>query len=135
MQQERKPQIHIIILGDNNLRWEKCKKEDVMKMFRFFVPRARQIPKSRVIIASLIPGIEYNEKNNEVFNEFDEDLAKILDKKYEYLNLRKSMRSTKGQIKEKLFKTDGVHLNEEGNNVLCKQIFEKVDRLPRKFFE
>ena len=135
MELKRRPQIHIIILGDNNLRGERMEKEDVMKIFRFFIARARKIPKSRVILSSLIPSVEHNEKNNEIFNNFDEELAKILDKKYEYLNLRKSMRSKTGEIKEKLFKSDGVHLNEDGNDVLSKQIYNKVDRMPLKFFE
>ena len=75
------------------------------------------------------------ENNLDLFINFDQALTEILDTKYEMLDLRKSLKSKKGEIKEKYFKADGVHLNKSGAEVLSKQIFNKIQRMPKEFFE
>ena len=79
--------------------------------------------------------MENIENNLDTFINFDKNLAEILDPKYELLDLRKSLKSKSGEIKEKFYKEDGVHLNKNGAEVLSKQIFNKIQRLPIEFFE
>ena len=139
--QEGKPQAHVVQLGDNNLRWFENEPEEVMAMFHYLLSEVSKIQKCKIIITTLMPTLQNIENNLETFTKFDQDLeTKLnLDPKYDLLDLRKSLKSKNGDIKEKFFKMDGkmagVHLNEQGAMVLCNQIFNKLERLPRKFFE
>ena len=139
--QEGKPQAHVVELGDNNLRGFENKPEEVMAMFSYLLSEVSKIEKCKIIIATLMPTFQNIENNLEVFTKFDQDLERKLnlDPKYDLLDLRKSFKSKNGDIKEKFFimdgKMSGVHLNDQGAKVLCTQIFNKLERLPRKFFE
>ena len=139
--QEGKPQAHVVQLGDNNLRWFENEPEEVMSMFRYLLSQISRIKKCKIIICTLMPTLQNIENNLETFVKFDKDLeTKLnLDPKYDLLDLRKSLKSKNGDIKEKFFIMDGkmagVHLNDQGAKVLCTQIFNKLERLPRKFFE
>ena len=112
-----------------------------MAMFRYLLSEVSKIEKCKIIICTLMPTLQNIENNLEVFTKFDQDLERklSLDPKYDLLDLRKSLKSKNGDIKEKFFNMDGkmagVHLNDQGATVLCNQIFNKLERLPRKFFE
>ena len=133
--QSPNPQVHVIMLGDNNLRWSHSQPEDVLAMFRFLLAKSSKIQNCKIVIVSLISTLENIEEKFQIFVNFDKELAKILDPKHDMVDLRKSLRSKNGDIKEKLFQFDGVHLNSDEAKVLANQIFNKLERLPRKFFE
>ena len=133
--QSGNPQIHVILLGDNNLRWLKNDANEVLAMFQFLLSRTKDVRKCKIIVGTLIPTLENIENNLDTFINFDQALSEILDPKYEMLDLRKSLKSKNGEIKEKYYKSDGVHLNRSGAKVLTQQIFNKVQRFPRSFFE
>ena len=81
-----------------------------------------------------MPSIENRHNNQHVFNTYDDMMRKVvLDPKYDILDLSKSLISKEGLIKEKYFK-DQVHLNELGGEVVARQIFNKVSKLPNQFF-
>ena len=128
------PQVHVLIMGDNNLRWFEDDPAHILDIYMNFLSQAKQIPKSHVIISSLLPSIENQENCDPIFLQFDKDLKTILDPKYELLDLSKSLRTKQGKIKEFLYK-DEVHLNTEGAEILAKQIFNKVRPLPYEFFQ
>ena len=131
---EPAPQIHILIMGDNNLRWFQNEPEEILNIYTNFLNQARQIPKSHVIISTLMPSIENQENCDPIFKQFDKDLKTFLDPKYELLDLSKSLRSKAGTIKEHLYR-DEVHLNTHGGEILATQIFNKVRPLPYDFFQ
>ena len=132
--QHPRPQCHVVIMGDNNLRWLEDDFMDVLTMMTNLVHRARQIPNCHVIISTLMPSIENRHNNQHVFNTYDDMMRKVvLDPKYDILDLSKSLISKEGLIKEKYFK-DQVHLNKLGAEVVARQIFNKVSKLPNQFF-
>ena len=128
--------IIITVLGDNNLRWFFDKPQHVLRMFEDLLVAARKIENCHIIISSLLPSIENKENCDQIFLEFDRKLKTILDPRNELLDLQKSLRNKMGLIKEVLYddKQD-VHLSDEGAEVLSLQVFNKVRRLPHKYFE
>ena len=135
--QRGQAQIHVILLGDNNLRKNQNQPEDVLTKFKFILSKTNKIKKCKIIDGTLVPSISNMEENFNTFKKFDEDLAKLVDPKYEYefLDLRKSFKTKKNEIKEKFFKNDGVNSNNEGADVHSTQIFNKIERLPKSFIE
>ena len=133
--QHPRPQCHVVIMGDNNLRWLEDDYIDIVRMMINLVWRARDVPNCHVMVSTLMPSIENQDINQHVFRIYDEMLRKetIINPKYELLDLSKSLRSKDGSIKEKYFQ-DQVHLNESGAEVVARQIFNKVSKLPNIFF-
>ena len=76
--QSPNPQVHVIMLGDNNLRWFHNQPEDVLAMFRFLMAKSSKIQNCKIVITSLIPTLENIEENFQTFVNFDKELAKIL---------------------------------------------------------
>ena len=56
--QSGNPQIHVILLGDNNLRWMKNDANEVLEMFQFLLSRTKDIKKCKIIVGTLIPTLE-----------------------------------------------------------------------------
>ena len=58
-----------------------------------------------------------------------------MDPQFEIIKLEKSFRNKKLAIKNSFYDKDGVHLNEDGAEMLAKVIFDKTRRIPYNFFE
>ena len=99
--QRGQAQIHVILFGDNNLRRNQNQPEDVLAKFKYILSEANKIQKCTFIVATIFPSISYIQENFNTFRKFDEDFAKLEDPKYELLDLRKSFKTKKNQIKEK----------------------------------
>ena len=127
-QQHPRPQCHVVIMGDNNLRHLEDDWQNVLRMMVNLVYRARDVPNSHVIVSTLMPSLENHKRCNPIFLEFDERLRHetILTPKHEVLDLGKSLRTKKGLIKDRFF--ENVHLNEMGAKLVAHQIFNKVTR-------
>ena len=78
-------------------------------MFSYLLSEVSKIKKCKIIISTLMPTLQNIENNLDTFTKFDQDLeTKLkLDPKYDLLDLRKSLKSRNGDIKEKFFKMDG----------------------------
>ena len=126
------PQLHLLMMGDNNLRHSKEDPREVSRMLMDIVNEARNYQRAYVIVSTLMPSIENINKNNQIFLDFDKDLKKVLNPRVEVLDLGKSLRTKQGAIKEHLFE-DQVHLNQTGAYVVAEQIYDKVMHTPKNF--
>ena len=52
------PQINVLVMGDNDLRWLLVEPETLYKIYRQFLLAASKLPNSRVILSTLVPSIE-----------------------------------------------------------------------------
>ena len=52
------PQINVLVMGDNDLRWLLVEPETLYKIYRQFLLAAFKLPNSRVILSTLVPSIE-----------------------------------------------------------------------------
>ena len=91
--QSPNPQIHILALGDNNLRWFYDDPIDVLLLLRDFLMEARKIENCHVMVCSLLPSIENQENCNRAFLQFDRSLKIIADPQFEIIKLQKRFRN------------------------------------------
>ena len=52
------PQINVLVMGDNDLRWLHVQPEDLYNIYRQFLLAASKVPNSRMILSTLVPSIE-----------------------------------------------------------------------------
>ena len=52
------PQIQVLVMGDNDLRWFHVQPEELYNIFRRFLLGASKVPNSRIILSTLVPSIE-----------------------------------------------------------------------------
>ena len=129
------PQVHTVVLGDNNFRNLEYNPSDVLGWLQNFLFEVRQIPNSHVFVCTLLPSIFNSENCDETFQQFDKSLRTILDPSFEIIDLSKSFRTSRFDIKASLYGPDGIHLNHSGADILAKQIFDRIRRSPHEFFE
>ena len=67
--------------------------------------------------------------------DFDASLRSLVDKEHEMVQVDKILRKKTGQIKEKLFQSDGIHLDIVGTEKITEQIFNRVRSTPRRFLQ
>ena len=83
---------------------------------------ARKTENCHVMVCSLLPSIENQENCNRAFLQFDRSLKIIADPQFEIIRLEKSFRNKKLTIKNSFYDKEGVHLNEDGAEMLAKVI-------------
>ena len=117
-------QFHILLLGDNNLRHPPM--EPVASFIgkcEYLVQGLSYIPNCHVILVSIIPCPKTNEK----FLEANSRLREISHRNFHfvsYLDLERTRFFINGgAINENLF-YDGIHLRDEGSEMLAKLIFK-----------
>ena len=133
-----KPQVQVLVLGDCDLRDSKYPMTDpdeLFAIFKYFLAEAKKIPNVVVLLCSILPSIENQQNNEAYFLEFDERLKLLVDSPSELIHFSKSFRDSYGQIKRRLYEKDGVHLNSDGTDVMAKQIFNHVMRIPKNRFQ
>ena len=137
-QQSPRPQLHLLMLGDNNLRHLEDDPRMVSRRLLDVVTMAKDVPGAVVMVSTLMPSIENGDANHQIFLDFDSALkqhrTEILDPRFEVLDLGKSLRNKQGAPKEHLFE-DQVHLNQTGAYVVAERIFDKVVHIPHRFFQ
>ena len=107
--------------------------DDVFSIFTYFMMEARQIQNCYVILSTILPSKENQENCDIHFKEMDQAL-KLITEPSELLGLNKSFRTKSGYVRNKLYE-DGVHLDEKATKTLAEQIFNKVNRIPKNFFD
>ena len=131
------PQLHIVMLGDNNLRHLKQHPDEYLEMIKSLLTALKPIPKCHLVLTSLLPSPPTNWKCAQVFKEVSEEIKKLVGSKDEhssFLNLKPHfIHGTK--IKTNLYLDENdVHLNEDGADVLAQCIFNHLTFLPKKFW-
>jgi hypothetical protein len=107
--------------------------DEVFSIYTYFMMEARQIKNCFVILSTILPSKENQENCDIHFKEMDQAL-KLITEPSELLGLNKSFRTKSGYVRNHLYE-DGVHLNEKATQTLAEQIFIKVNRIPRSFFQ
>ena len=124
------PQIHVIILGDNNLRSGKEIPYDVIGFFNILIQETRTVPSLQLVFSTAVPMIEDETFFTKIFNDFDQELVKLVDGKagVSILNLNQEFRLSNGKVIEGFF-SDDVHLNNLGSEQLSKTLFLHCNKL------
>ena len=107
--------------------------DELFSIYTYFIMEAKQIKNCFVILSTILPSVE-NQSNCDIhFKEMDQAL-KLITEPSELLGLNKSFRTKSGYVRQHLYQ-DGVHLDEKATQTLAEQIFNKVNRIPKNFFE
>ena len=56
--QSPRPQIQVLVMGDNDLRWLLVQPARLYNIYRQFLLAASKVPNSRMILSTLVPSIE-----------------------------------------------------------------------------
>ena len=107
--------------------------DELFSIFKYFIMEARKIKNCFLILSTILPSVENQENCDIHFKEMDQAL-KLITEPSELLGLNKSFRTKSGFVRNHLYE-DGVHLNKEATQTLAEQIFNKVNRIPKSFFE
>ena len=108
--------------------------DELFSIFKHLLTESKKIQNVVVLLCTILPSIENQENNEAYFLEFDERLKLLVDSPSELIHFSKSFRDGYGQIKRGLYEDDGVHLNKKGTDVMAKQIFNYVNRIPKNRF-
>ena len=108
--------------------------DELFSIYTYFIMEAKQIKNCFVILSTILPSVE-NQNNCDIhfLKEMDQAL-KLITEPSELLGLNKSFRTKSGYVRQHLYQ-DGVHLDEKATQTLAEQIFNKVNRIPKNFFE
>ena len=130
------PQIHLLLVGGNNLRGDWYPQDDpqeLLELFAYLISEAKSISNCRILVSSLIPSIVNMHKCDSVFMDFDMALKALVDPEQEFLDLGKSLRKKTSKIKTKLYHSDNIHLDNDGTIQITKQIFNRLNGLSYNF--
>ena len=131
-------QINVFMLGDNNLRDDMYPGDDpsdLFKIFAYIYSESKKISNCHVIFCSIIPSIVNFDGCNDIFMDFDASLKTLVDKEHEMVQVDKILLKKTGQVKEKLYQSDGIHLNNDGTDKITEQIYNRVRSTPRRFLQ
>ena len=109
--------------------------DELYDIFKYLLTEAKKIKNVVVLLCSMLPSIENQQNNESYFLDFDERLKLLVETPSDLIHFSKSFRNSVGQIKRHLYQDDGVHLNSKGTDVMAKQIFNYVMRIPKNRFQ
>ena len=116
------PQIHVILLGDNNLRDGMESVDSFIEKCHHLVQGFSQLQKCQLVLVSILPCPKTKEK----FLEANSRLRRIAIRNADYvsyLDLEKTRFFINGDINESLF-YDKIHLKNAGAKILAENIFD-----------
>ena len=122
------PQVHLLLLGDNNLRHGKESVDSFITKCNQIVSKFSSISNCHLILSALIPSPETDAFSKFIFSEANQKLKYICQKNQNvsYLNLTKIF-VINGVIDMELFcGYNDVHLNSRGAKKLAKLIYAHV---------
>ena len=131
------PQVHILLLGDNNLRRLEEDPKDYIKLVQTLVENFKNFTKCHLVLTSLLPSPATDHICKDVFKEISRSVKEIAydtTLKVSFLNLEKSFISH-GKIKTTLYESDEIHLNEQGAEVLASCILKHLELRPNKIWK
>ena len=76
-----KPQLHVVLLGDNNLRHLKQGPDEYLELIQNLLTTLKPIPKCHLVLTSLLPSPPTNWKCAQVFKEVSEEIKKLVQSK------------------------------------------------------
>ena len=120
-------QIHVILLGDNNLRYNMESTNSFIQKCEYLVQRLSCVPNCKLVFVSILPCSKTKEK----FLEANSKLKKLSFRSnfVSYLDLENTRFFTNnGAINESLF-YDRIHLKDSGSKILAKLIFKHCSLL------
>ena len=142
-----RPQIHFVLLGDNNLRPNRDGAEecvDTLKYFEQLVKNFSNFSNCRLVICSIIPCPLTDYRSRQKFQEMNQllkNLAETEESRVTFLNFNKYF-LFEGNIRTivevegrqgYLFNRDGIHLSRLGARLLSLRLLEFLRLLPLRF--
>jgi lysophospholipase L1-like esterase len=127
----RKPSKLFIEIGINDIS-QGIPLKIIIKNIKSIVERIHNnLPKTRIFFISILPTndhvLKYYPdifgKNNQV-NLLNSYLKKVIKKKCFFIDLNVMLKDSNGKLLEKYAKTDGIHLNEAGYQIMIKLLKE-----------
>ena len=123
---ENKPNVHVLILGDNDLRYGESVKT-LIERFEQIIEQASSVSNCFVIICSLIHGRIFERCVKTEFFKLDRKLKILCQTKPRYarfVNLKQHL------DKETSYASDCVHLNVSGTKNLAETVFQAIWHAP-----
>ena len=135
---EPENQVHLMGLGDNNLRHLREDPKEFLRLIEALVVGMSEIPNCHLVLIGLLPSRENNDFCKETFIAVNEAFKKFANEKYwpenvSYLNIAKGF-MFRGRVDESLYR-DGVHMNPKGSAVYAKMIRNHLKKLPNRYFK
>ena len=134
-------QIHIIIMGGNNIR-SRGHATEVIPFFRSIIEYATNISGCFVVIVGLLPSPKTDIDSKKRFENASSLLKQLTfrySQKSSFLNaakfflkeLSEENSNVRGKVNETFFK-DGIHLNNDGSEKLAKELRKHLVSLPNR---
>ena len=135
---EPENQLHLMGLGDNNLRRLKEDPKEFLRLVEALVVGMSEIRNCHLVLIGLLPSKESNDFCKHVFIEVNETFKRFANEKYwpenvSYLNIAKGF-LFRGRVDKSLYR-DGVHMNAKGSSVYAKMIRNHLKKLPNRYFQ
>ncbi len=127
------PQVHVLILGTNNLR-EGNSPAHVSGLFKQVLAHSGIIPKCRVIVVGLLPSVKNDNKNKDAFRECNKQIQLMVQTEYRgHAQIIKMWHrfTYSGEVMQSLFRRDGIHLNSSGAKIYAQALWNHLRMLPR----
>ena len=131
-------QVHVLILGDNNIRWGGQLPKEIVPHFRQVADFVMKTPNAHLVIVSLLPSPETDTETKPLFRRADKllhDLAKEHHPFCSYLDITCTF-TTRGYtlLWQLCMYEDGIHLSagqKGGANTLAKCLRNHLMTLPK----
>ena len=124
--------IRQILIGDNNFRHANENPKEYLKLIEKLLEEFSNVERCHLVLTSILPSPETNHKCKHLFKYVSDSVKKLSQNygsKSSFLNLTKVFMHG-GRIKQNLY-ADGVHLNEEGAQILATRIFNHLKYIPK----
>ena len=137
------PQIHFVILGDNDLRPNRKNAKscyETMEFFEELIKDFSNFSNSHLVISSIIPSPLTDDvsrvKNNRMNILLNEAIKAEKCKRVSFMNITNNF-VFEGEIRRtpfQLFDRDGIHLTSTGANLLADCLQKHLEKLPKFLF-
>ena len=130
------PQVHVLIVGGNNLR-EGQEAPEVVKLFTRLLKATSTVKRCFVIVVSFIPDCISDQACKARFIEASKYLRKQCNKFKGTCSLVNSQKIflSHGELIKDMYVNDGVHLSVAGSKALAKVIGKTLSYVPQSVFQ
>jgi lysophospholipase L1-like esterase len=129
------PQVHVLILGTNNIRREESP-QLFLHYFSQVIQHCATIPKAHVVLVGLLPSPQTDTTTKALFREASKMLAGLVKQdpsKASFLNIA-TFFTSRGNISEELF-DGGIHFSPQGATLYSRKLANHLRKLPKSIFE
>lgn len=132
---DNSPQVHVIILGSNNIR-DGWRPKRILTLFREVIEHCGKLRKCHLVICGILSSVRCDSEQRKRF-QTTTAMLKQLSKEHlghsSFLNIGKTF-TVNGSFCQELFQ-DNIHLNVSGASKLAKVLVNHLQRLPKSHFE